>query len=242
VFALYVVSSLLFTRKGEVVPELEEREPEGKMGLILPLSTIALVGGGTGDRERLPKALERLSAEDGPVSESDYELLERTNLESPFRAVEYHFKKGTLRDCWLITTEDVSYPDGSVEGGSGPAAKILERWFFHRYPEANVRFHYGPDLRVHPRGYARLWLIVDELFERAPYKAANMVVDITPGTKLMSIALALACQEPSRSMQYIVSGRDPLTGEVLPRAERRPICVDISRSIYWKEGAETRAP
>jgi hypothetical protein len=234
---VYTVQIWWQRRKREIVPELVEQEPPGKMGLILPLSPIAPVGGTQKEHAEILAMLERLSDTSAQLTDKDSAMLEHTNLESPLRAIEYHYKKGKLRDCWLITTEDVTYQDGTTERGSWPAARILEQWFFHKYPDARrkIQFHYGEDLRVHPRDYARMWLIVDELFEKAPYKAENIIVDITPGTKPMSIALALACLEPKRTMEYIVSGRHPITGEVLRGAHRRPILIDIDPYLYWQE-------
>jgi hypothetical protein len=220
-------------RQSELVPELVEQEPPGKHGLVLPVSTIALMGALEEERRTLPAVLGRLH--DGTPTSEDLALLERSNLESPMRTIEYHHNKGTLRDCWLITTEDVTYADGTTEHGSERAARILERWFFHRNPGARVKFHYGEQFRIHPRDYARMWLIVDELFERSPYRPENVIVDITPGTKPMSVALALACLESKRTMQYIVSGRHPLTGEVLGGARRQPILIDIEPYQYWRE-------
>ncbi len=227
-------------RRVELVPEMVEQEPPGKHGLILPLSTIALLGGAEKEREKLPAALSRLADNTpGPPSETDFALLESSNLASPLRAIEYHHEKGTLRDCWLITTERVEYQDGTAEEGSKDTAEILKKWFFHRHPDAlkNVAFHYGDDenLCVHPRDYARLWLLVDSLFERVPYKAESIIVDITPGTKPMTLAIALACLEPKRTMQYIVAGRDPLTGEVLPKGQKKPVLIDVDPYLYTEE-------
>ena len=217
----------------ELVPELREQEPPGKHGLILPLAPISLLGGTPEEREALPAAINRLHDDNPtPPTDDDFALLERSNLESPLRAIEYHYEKKTLRDCWLITTEDVTYKDGTTERGSSCAAKILERWFFYRNPEAGVSFHYGKEWSVHPRDYARMWLLVDELFERAPYKAENVIVDITPGTKPMTLAIALACLEPKRTMQYIAAGRDPLTGEVLVSGRRVPVLIDVDPYLY----------
>lgn len=233
--ALYLIRAWWTRRKTEIVPELTEAEPPGKRGMVLPLSTIALIGGTQEERAHLEKVLERLQDNSIQPNDDDFLALARTNLEAAFRAVEYHFNKNTLRDCWLITTKEVTDARGNMlERGSGPAAPILERWFYHVYPNApnQLQFHYGPELQVGPRDYAMMWLLVDELFEKAPYKADQLIVDITPGTKPMSIALALACLEPGRTMQYLASGRHPVTGEILPGGQRRPVLIDIQPYLY----------
>ena len=74
-----------------------------------------------------------------------------------------------------------------------------------------------------------------KFFEQSPYKAENIIADITPGTKLMTLAIGLACLEPKRTMQYIVAGRNPLTGEVLQEGRRVPILVDVDPYLYQQE-------
>jgi len=81
----------------------------------------------------------------------------------------------------------------------------------------------------------KVWLLVDEIFEGSPYKVENIMSDITPGTKLMTLAIGLACLEPKRTMQYIVAGRHPLTGEVLREGRRVPILVDVDPYLYQQE-------
>lgn len=236
IFGGYIWLMLWQRRKTALVPELVEREPRGKHGLILPLSPINPFGGM--DETQLQALIDRLHDDSpAPPTDGDFALLERSNLESPLRAIEHHYEKSTLRDCWLITTEDVTYPDGKTERGSWYAAKILERWFFHRHPEAHnkIRFHYGEPWHVHPRDYAKMWLLVDEIFEQAPYKAENVIVDITPGTKPMTLAIGLACLEPKRTMQYIAAGRHPLTGEVLVSGRRVPVLIDVDPYLYRQE-------
>jgi len=51
----------------------------------------------------------------------------------------------------------------------------------------------------------------------------------------MTLAIGLACLEPKRTMQYIVAGRHPLTGEVLRRGRRVPILVDVDPYLYQQE-------
>lgn len=228
-------------RRTELVPVLEEKRPPGAYGLILPLSTIAPIGGNQEQRAALAALLSKFQqANSNELGPDDFAHLERTNLDVPLTAIEFHYSKGCLRDCWLITTQDVTYPDGKVERGSRDAGPVLERWFFHRHPEARatVKFYYqDASLCVHPRNYAQIWLLVDDLFEKAPCKAENLLVDITPGTKPMTLAIALACLEPKRRMEYIATRRDPLTGEVLEAGKGTPILIDVAPYLYEEVGA-----
>lgn len=230
----------------------EEFKPPGKPGLILPLSTVAVIGGTPQQRAALPDALARLAG-DVPArpTHDDFRLLETTNLESPLRAIEFHYdeRHGSerLRDCWLITTEDVTYPNGHTERGSRKAAYILENWFFALHPEAKDSVHFHRDtyedaqLCVGPRDYVSLAETVDAIFENAPYKPEHIIIDITPGTKPMTLALAFACFGSKRTMQYMTAGRHPLTGEVLGAGLRVPILLDDEAYLYKLRPAHERA-
>jgi hypothetical protein len=82
-----------------------------------------------------------------------------------------------------------------------------------------------------------IWLAIDTIFEQASFKARNVIMDITPGNKPMTVAMALACLEPNRTMKYIVTGRGPLTGEVFGSARREPFLIDIHPYLYSRETA-----
>ncbi|WP_051470164.1 hypothetical protein [Fischerella sp. PCC 9605] len=58
-----------------------------------------------------------------------------------------------------------------------------------------------------------------------------IVADITGGTKMMSVALAMACIPPRRRMQYMDSQRD-WQGNPLPTGEMKPVVIDIDPILY----------
>ena len=238
-------------RKKKMAVELDaETPPEQVLGLILPISTPNLQR----PNEEKNDALRAMvgSAEqhiDQPVSPEEEAVLNDTNLKPALAALEYHWGQGPkaqsgcasrLREVWLIATEEAD-PQGQRIGSAGGAAALLERWFFSRHPEARgpVTFHrdayQGISLRVSSQNYTQLWNVVDQIYTQAPYKPEQIIADITPGTKVMSVAIALACLPPKRRMQYMVAPRDPQTGEPCPKADLRPMLIDIDPYLEEEE-------
>jgi len=238
-------------RKKKMAVELDaETPPEQVLGLILPISTPNLQR----PNEEKNDALRAMvgSAEqhiDQPVSPEEEAVLNDTNLKPALAALEYHWGQGPkaqsgcasrLREVWLIATEEAD-PQGQRIGSAGGAAALLERWFFSRHPEARgpVTFHrdayQGISLRVSSQNYTQLWNVVDHIYTQAPYKPEQIIADITPGTKVMSVAIALACLPPKRRMQYMVAPRDPQTGEPCPKADLRPMLIDIDPYLEEEE-------
>ncbi len=185
-----VVTGVIWMRKrrhsnSEMVPELVETAPSGKDGIILPLLPLLSTRDQTGDRTDLNTLIgAALRSEELDLDDVKSDLLEKSNLQSPLRAIEYHYEKGTLKECWIITTTDVVYPDGQRESGSRYAAKILERWFFRKHPQAEgkIKFHHGQELQVHPRDYARLWLMIDEISNVPATRRRTSLWISRPGT------------------------------------------------------------
>ena len=83
-----------------------------------------------------------------------------------------------------------------------------------------LKFKYGNLLEVHSQNfqerellvddgdYRKFYEIVDYIFSQSVYKDDVLIADITGGTKMMSVALAMACIPPKRKMQYMDSQRD----------------------------------
>lgn len=149
-----------------------------------------------------------------------------SNLRPQIKAVEYHHDKGNLGDVWLITSES----DGSVKGSEG-AGIILEKY---------LRFKYGDALRIHREGfsakewdYKGLWELGEKIFRESSLKEKVIVVDITGGNKLMSVALAMSCIPPRRRMQYVYSERDSV-GEPLAKGAIEPVTIDVDPILYGR--------
>ncbi len=239
----------LYARSRPLPVEIKEQMPQPMPGLILPLSTLCIFQSTPGDDEALEALIEAGDNVSSPLKPEEDRLLERSNLKAALAALEYHYAGGMaegasrrrgLRDCWLIGTEDLASADGTrVERGSWRVAPVLVRWFFTRHREARdtVQFHYGDydglSLLVGPRDYTGMWRLIERLYERAKYRPDQLIVDITPGTKPMTLAIGLACLAPKRIMQYMATGRHPLTGEVLPQGQPAPVLIDIDPHLPY---------
>ncbi|MBF2063624.1 MAG: hypothetical protein IGS39_04215 [Calothrix sp. C42_A2020_038] len=154
--------------------------------------------------------------------EADFEAIDllKSNLVPQIKAVEHHWNTGELRDVWLITTK---------VPGSGLSAGILEQY---------LRFRYAARLQTHSQSYCvddwnykQLCELGEKIFRECHYKQESVVVDITGGTKMMSVALAMACLRPGRRMQYMESHRD-WQGNPLEKGKIEPVGIDVSAIVY----------
>jgi hypothetical protein len=225
-------------RRPRAVVEMHEEQPTGKAGLILLLSTLDPRARGAPDvvkrrTNEVLAAVDRiLSAKEAELNTGNFDPLLGTNLEPAFRALEFHYRAGTLRECWMIGTPDESRPDGQLTKGSAWLSEVLKRWFNYVYPQHQVRF--PAVYEVGPRDYIRLWNTVDTIFQNGPYRPDSVICDITGGLKLMSVGAALACMAEERTMQYMATDRDA-KGEPIPRGELAPVLVDINPYLVWAE-------
>jgi hypothetical protein len=159
--------------------------------------------------------------------ELDFEAINLfgSNLLPQIRAIEYHLRKDSLQEVWLITSE--SYD--AVKGSEGAAA-ILECYLRWQYGNRQLAIH-RQNLTVKEFDYQRLWQVVEQIFSQSAYKDEVMVADITGGTKMMSVAIAMACIPPKRRMQYMDSQRD-WQGNPLKDGEMLPIAIDVDPILY----------
>ncbi len=234
-FGLGIIAIYFYhSRKRVVIIEMRERQPTGKAGIILLLSTLNPRPVGTNTTEikqhnqQVQAAVERIATtqDAAMLTEADFQFLLGTNLEPALRAMEFHHREGTLRECWVIGTEDEKNEQGAMtKRGSAWLAPVLQRWFDHLHPGNMVRFQ--RPIEVVPRDYATLWKQVDAIFRRGPYRADKIICDVTGGLKLMTVGAALACIEEGRTMQYMATDRD-WRGEPIPQGEMRPVLVDVT--------------
>ena len=228
---MYLISRYIYRQRHRPVIEMQEKQPVGKAGVILLVSKINPRQ--DVDKQQFEENLNKIKNSNlEELSIDDFELLISSNLKPPLKAIEFHCKQGTLRDCWLISTQDDGQEKGSID-----VPPILEKWCKVRNPDGNVQYHYGEDLCIHPRDYIKLWDLVDGLFESATYKPEHIIADITSGTKPMSVGVALACLPEKRTMQYMNSRRD-WRGEPLQRGEIVPILIDIDPYLAVKQDVE----
>ncbi len=161
--------------------------------------------------------------------------LRRSSLWPQLAAIRYHLEGGVLHDCWLITTHGGDAEDEPL--GSVATVPILEA-FVRRLPGGqSVSLHTGEAYTVAPTAYDAIYEIVDRIFrQEAVYRSHHVIADITGGTKLMTIGIALACLSPGRKMEYMSSDRD-WKGEPVPEGELAPVLVDVD-AVLKGSGAE----
>lgn len=206
----------------------DSKEPaKGAKGLILLLSPYSPRQVSLKDEIQLKPLVEYILTT--PVEKlqlADFQSIDlfNSNLLPQIKATEYHVKEGNLRDVWLISSK--SY---DLVKGSEITAQILSQY---------LSFEYGQRLEVHTEGfsvedwnYKKLWQIADNIFRESDYKDEAVVADITGGTKMMTVALAMACALPKRRMQYMDAQRD-WQGHPLPVGEIKPVGIDVAPIIH----------
>lgn len=232
--SIIAIYAIYYSRRRVVVIEMLERQPTGKAGIILLLSTLNPRPVGTTPAEikqhsqQVQAAVERIATmqDVATLTKADFQLLLGTNLEPALRAMEFHHKAGTLRECWVVGTADEKNDQGErTRRGSAWLAPVLQRWFDHLHPGNMVRFQHP--IEVAPRDYATLWKQVNAIFRHGPYRADKIICDVTGGLKLMTVGAALACIEEGRTMQYMATDRD-WRGEPVPQGQMVPVLVDIT--------------
>jgi len=201
--------------------------PPAAKGLILVLSPYDPRDPSLKEASKLTPLLERIkAARSEDLAEADFQAIKLfdSNLRPQIRAVEFHVGKGSLRDVWLITSQS----SGAMKG-SEDAALILERYLLWKY--ARLLTVHRDGLSAPEWDYKALWDLAEHVFRSGGYKDEMILADITGGTKMMSVALALACIPPGRRMQYVYSERDA-QGQPLPRGGIDPVVIDVDPILY----------
>ncbi|RUR78680.1 hypothetical protein PCC6912_34450 [Chlorogloeopsis fritschii PCC 6912] len=209
---------------------VDKEPPKGAKGLILLLSPYSPRQESLRDEKQLKPLVEHII--NTPIEKlqlADFQNIDlfNSNLFPQIKAVEYHIEKGNLRDVWLISSQSYDQVKGSEI-----TAQILLHY---------LSFQYGQRLEVHSQGfcvedwnYKKLWDLADKIFRESDYKDEAVVADITGGTKMMTMALAMACIPPKRRMQYMDAQRD-WQGNPLPVGEINPIGIEVAPIIHGNE-------
>jgi hypothetical protein len=159
----------------------------GFKGLICPVSAPYPP---SQEPARQPQAITKL------INENDHppETLWETPIGSALKAIRHHAKD--LKYCWLVASED-----------SAPYLKALidaiEKYFPNVTPMPPV---------IVPDVYGK----IDDVYEavhnifnscssdtQGKLGPADIITDVTGGTKIMSIAMAMACLDADRHIEYV---------------------------------------
>lgn len=208
----------------------KKQAPEGAKGLILLLSPYSPFDPHLKNSSVFDSCLEKLRQipSEQLVQEDFDEIgLLNSNLVPQVKAVEYHYQKEKLKDVWLISSKSQATETQSIRG-SEVTAEILDRYLAMKYAKAKFEVHH---YSVDPADYQGLTNVVDEIFRSSGYKNEVIIADITGGTKMMSVALAMACVPPKRKMQYMDTKRD-WQGNPLPKGAVSPVVIDVDPILY----------
>jgi len=198
-------------------------------GLILLISTYS-----PREKELTEEILNPLKGiiienESSDLTQDDFDNINllKSNLAPQIAAIDFHRQNNILKHLWLINTKTDENKTGSTE-----AVTILQRYLEFKYP-GQIEIH-SEGLTVSDNNYFELYNTVDRIFQdksKHYYADEFIIADITGGTKMMSIALALACIPPKRKLQYMDYNRD-WEGSPLPKGESQPILIDIDPILY----------
>ncbi len=207
--------------------EVNKEPPAPARGLILLLSPYRPGRADLNHPEALAPPLQALlTADPSQLTPDDFDSinLHGSNLRPQIEAVRYHCQQGTLGEVWLLASQ-------SDEGtkGSETTAQLLEQYLRCQYQ--NQLDIYRQALAAKDWDYSSFWQLGEGIFRRSVYKEKGLVVDITGGTKMMSIALAMSCVAPGRRMQYMDAQRD-WQGNPLPEGQLSPVGIDIDPMLY----------
>ncbi len=207
---------------------IDKKEPvQGAKGLIVLLSPYSPRLESLRDQKQLTPLIESfLNTPTEKLQLVDFEKigLFDSNLLPQIKAVEYHLEKGNLRDVWLINSKSYDKVKGSEI-----TAQILSKYLIQQYGQ-RLEIH-SQDFCVEDWNYHKLWNLADKIFRESDYKDEAIVADITGGTKMMSMALAMACIPPKRRMQYMDAQRD-WQGNPLAAGDIQPVGIAVAPIIH----------
>jgi CRISPR-associated protein (Cas_Cas02710). len=211
---------------------IAKEAPTGVRGLILLLSPYSPRKPQLKNESTVAPLFESvINAEIEKLTQEDFDKLDlfNSNLFPQIKAVEFHASQGKLRDIWMISTKSYETKKGKKVKGSEDSAQILSQY---------LQFQYGKSfdinwqrLSVIDYDYKGLCELAEKIFGDSGYKDDVIVADITGGTKMMSVALAMACIPPKRRMQYMDSQRD-WEGNPLPAGDMQQIVIDVDPILY----------
>jgi len=126
--------------------------------------------------------------------------------------IHHHARHGVLRHCWLLVTPQVE-----------TSAKLGE---LRQYLlESNVEPHILRLKNAHQVGESYAATLDAVRVARATRDAWPLIADITAGTAVMSVGIALAAREQGVSIQYYPAIYQADTGSLNPDSASAPLLV-----------------
>lgn len=127
-------------------------------------------------------------------------------------AIWHHLRQGKLRQLWMIVSQDAS-----------KKAQALASWLRDQPDGDRVQL---TQLSLSDAFEVRAaYRATIDAFEMADVLVDQLIVDITAGTKQMSVGAVLACREYGVPMQYVLAEYDD--GQVRPNSMARLMKVRL---------------
>lgn len=128
--------------------------------------------------------------------------------------IVWHVRRGTLRHCWLLVSPEAR--DTTKFGN-------IKQWL----QEQNVEVHTidVEDVYQAAASYRATLQALDEAQGLERRGAWPALVDVTSGTAVMSVGIALAARERGAAIQYYPTRYAKQTGSVVPDAATAPLLV-----------------
>ncbi|NEO99581.1 MAG: hypothetical protein F6J89_02615 [Symploca sp. SIO1C4] len=209
--------------QAQLLLSVQPQAPLPAKGLILLLSPYSSRQPELQNSQVLDSLLQKIcQTSTVDLTEDDFAQIDllNSNLRPQIEAVKFHLQDGTLKEVWLLSSQS-----SHTNQGSEVTMAILSKYLQFQYGQRLV-INYGQDYTVEDWNYLKLWQTVQKIFQESGYRDEVIVADITGGTKMMSVALAMACVPPQRKMQYMDSKRD-WQGLPLPQGEIKPVLIDV---------------
>ncbi len=228
VFLVWYRLDIWWRQKLSVGIKTTKVPPQGARGLILLLSRY--FAGRVDDKEipkdKIESGIKNLLGKSiDQLTKADFSAinLQNSNLEPQIKAVDYHLEAGTLQEVWFVGSKD-----------SEETARILQKYLQFQYG-TRITVHFDPsEFLADDWDYAKFTQITEDIFQQSDIRDRSILVDVTGGTKMMSVALAMACIPPQRKMQYIDSQRD-WQGNPLAKGDKAPVVIDFDPILYRED-------
>jgi energy-coupling factor transporter transmembrane protein EcfT len=147
--------------------------------------------------------------------------VDHSNLQPLLQAIRHHDRHHDrhqgLRHVWLITTADVTGPEGAtIQAGSHHLAPLVEKIVKQKLADHKAVFHYiDPELIVPPDDIGPTYRAVDFIYQqaivRAGLKPYQVIADITGARATMTSGMILACAPRGYPLEYTSTIVDPAT-------------------------------
>jgi hypothetical protein len=223
---LFAIAWWLFDRQRtpDIAITLNKEKPQPVKGLILLIGTYSPNKESLKDPNILKPLIHQILETSCPTN-TDFAAINllHSNLQPQIEAIAYHHQRSTLREIWLISSDNEN---------SKQATQILSKYLQTLYGQERLEIHQGPNYAAPAHDYATLLKMVDRIFHAAGYKNEKLIADVTGGTKMMSIAISMACIPKGRRMQYMDAERDWQGNPPQQKGSMSPVLIDFDPFIH----------